>query len=712
MIRWRDVPTAGVETALCGSSARYTKNPSHILCLAMCSIRWITITVAGRLAKCLSGCLLAIFSFSLQAQTPFTLQFKWSHGFQFAGYYAAVEKGFYRDVGLDVRLKEASPGLDVVEQVLSGKADFGVGTSGLLMAGKAGQPVVVLAAVFQHSPLVLIARRDSATQSIHDLVGKRVMIEAGGEELLAYLRRVQISSGQFTRLEHSFNPQDLIEGRVDAISAYSSNEPFYLDRAGQDYLVFTPRSAGIDFYGDNLFTSQSLLKARPEQVRAFREASLRGWQYAMDHPEEIAGIIHERYSAAHPLDFYLFEAREMRPLIRPDLVEIGYMSPGRWQHIADTYADLGMLPRDFDFKSFLYVSDTTRDIDGLRIYLGWALAVIGIVVAVAAYIHRINRRLHRSAAETRRATEELKASEEKYRVLTETMKDVVWTLDTETLRYLYVSPSIARLRGYTPEEVIAAPLDAAIKPQDVESFRNMIRQRAMACLADPEAAPHFYTEVFEQPCKDGGSVWTEVVTTYSRNPRSGRVELHGVTRDISERRASQERIAYMAEHDILTDLPNRALVSDRLRQALMASRRNQNRVALLYIDLDRFKPVNDTHGHAVGDLLLKEAAQRMRACVRESDTVGRFGGDEFVVLLPAIDSADDALHVAEKILHALRQPFEIGSLHLELSSSIGIAIYPDHGTDDASLLVSADRAMYEAKRSGCDRVVLFEARQG
>ena len=266
----------------------------------MCLIRWITILVSGRLAKCLIGASLIFFSASLQAMTPVVLQLKWSHGFQFAGYYAALEKGYYRDAGLDVHIREASPGLDVVEQVLSEKADFGVGTSGLLMARKAGQPVVVLAAIFQHSPLVLIARRDSATQSIHDLVGKRVMIEAGGDELLAYLRRERITPEQFTLLEHSFKPQDLIDGKVDAISAYSSNEPFYLELAGLDYLVFTPRSAGIDFYGDNLFTSEALLKARPEQARAFREASLRGWQYAMDHPEEIATLIHERYSAAHP----------------------------------------------------------------------------------------------------------------------------------------------------------------------------------------------------------------------------------------------------------------------------------------------------------------------------------------------------------------------------------------------------------------------------
>jgi diguanylate cyclase (GGDEF)-like protein len=209
------------------------------------------------------------------------------------------------------------------------------------------------------------------------------------------------------------------------------------------------------------------------------------------------------------------------------------------------------------------------------------------------------------------------------------------------------------------------------------------------------------------PRKDGSTVWIEVVTTYCRNPRTGKVELHGVSRDISERRASQARIAYMAEHDMLTDLPNRTLVTDRLRQALAAARRNRHRVALLYIDLDRFKPVNDAYGHAVGDQLLREAAVRMRLCVRESDTVGRFGGDEFVVLLPHIDSGHDAELVAEKIRLALAESFQIDGLRLDVSSSIGIAVYPEHGADDVSLLLHADGAMYAAKHGGRNRVTVF-----
>lgn len=221
----------------------------------------------------------------------------------------------------------------------------------------------------------------------------------------------------------------------------------------------------------------------------------------------------------------------------------------------------------------------------------------------------------------------------------------------------------------------------------------------------------FYTDEAELPCKDGSSVWVEMVTTYCRNLRTGRIELHGVSRDISERRASQARIAYMAEHDMLTDLPNRALVTDRLRQALTAARRNLHRVALLYIDLDRFKPVNDIHGHAAGDQLLRQAAARMRQCVRESDTVGRFGGDEFVALLPDIESVADAARVAEKIRVALGEPFQIAGLTLEVSSSIGIAVFPEHGTDDVGLLLHADSAMYDAKHGGRNRVAVFRHRR-
>lgn len=173
-----------------------------------------------------------------------------------------------------------------------------------------------------------------------------------------------------------------------------------------------------------------------------------------------------------------------------------------------------------------------------------------------------------------------------------------------------------------------------------------------------------------------------------------------------ERKKSATRLQYLAQHDQLTSLPNRGLFHDRLRTALAAARRGQRQLAVLYLDLDRFKQVNDHHGHDVGDLLLREVAERIRQCVRESDTVGRIGGDEFVVLLDDTSQADHAAVVAAKIGAALRQPFELAGTRLQVSASIGIAHYPTHGEDARQLLRRADDAMYDAKRQGGDQARL------
>ncbi len=313
-------------------------------------------------AVCLLALGIATVAAPARALDAVTLQLKWTHAFQFAGYYAAQALGYYRDAGLDVRIEEAHPGIDPVKAVLDGRAQFGVGTSNLLLARKAGQPVVALAVIFQHSPLVLIARQSSALQGIHDLAGKRLMIEPQSDELLAYLKQEGIPLDHTIQVEHSFNPDDLIQGKVDGISAYATNEPYFLDRAHLAYQTYTPRSAGIDFYGDNLFTTERELKQNPQRVEAFRAASLRGWQYAMAHPEEIADLIVAKYSTQHPRDFYLFEAKRMVPLMQTELIEVGYMNPGRWRHIAETYADLGLLPRDFAFDGFLYQPNPQRDL--------------------------------------------------------------------------------------------------------------------------------------------------------------------------------------------------------------------------------------------------------------------------------------------------------------------------------------------------------------
>jgi len=182
---------------------------------------------------------------------------------------------------------------------------------------------------------------------------------------------------------------------------------------------------------------------------------------------------------------------------------------------------------------------------------------------------------------------------------------------------------------------------------------------------------------------------------------------YAVAQRTIELRIANAELTKLVTHDALTGLPNRKLLADHLQLALAGTKRNGTHLALMFIDLDEFKPVNDTLGHDVGDVLLKEAASRILACLRESDTVARIGGDEFIVLLPIIESAHDAVVVAEKIRHALAQPFALRGASRTISSSIGIAIYPEHGSTESTLITSADSAMYAAKNAGRNTVRVF-----
>lgn len=177
--------------------------------------------------------------------------------------------------------------------------------------------------------------------------------------------------------------------------------------------------------------------------------------------------------------------------------------------------------------------------------------------------------------------------------------------------------------------------------------------------------------------------------------------------DITELKAAQEELRRLAHYDALTNLPNRSLFFDLVDQGLALARREKSQTAILFLDLDKFKPINDTWGHAVGDLVLKEAAQRIAACLRESDAVGRVGGDEFLVMLRNLQSVEDAVRIGDKIRNSLNQPILVDDKTVSISSCIGVALYPDHGLTAEALTEHADTAMYHAKENGRDRVVVY-----
>src|SRR5882724_5770709 len=314
-------------------------------------------TAAWLLTKCtqqqdrlkqlvVAACLVLLASHPAAALESVSLQLKWKHQFQFAGYYAALEQGFYRDAGLDVTIREGGPDIDVAEAVASGKADFGVCSANVLREWTMGRRLVVLAVIFQRSPAVILVPRRADIGSVSDLRGRTLMDTPASDEIAAMLKHEGVDYDALPRVAHEGNPRDLLAGRADAMVAYSTSEPFVLEQLGAAFRTFSPDAYGIDFYGDNLCTSELEVKANRDRVAAFRAASVKGWAYALANKEATVDLIIRSYSNKKSRDALLFEAEHTEALVGRDPARIGEQDPARWRSIAATYRQLGLLADD------------------------------------------------------------------------------------------------------------------------------------------------------------------------------------------------------------------------------------------------------------------------------------------------------------------------------------------------------------------------------
>ncbi len=271
-------------------------------------------------------------------------------------------------------------------------------------------------------------------------------------------------------------------------------------------------------------------------------------------------------------------------------------------------------------------------------------------------------------------------------------------------RVTYLNAVAESITGWSQAEAAGHPLEEVFRVIDASTRAAVPNPLAIAILQNKvvHLAPNCVLIR-----RDGGEVAIDDCASpiYSHRGRvSGAVV---VFRDVTTARAQSLKTSYLAQHDGLTALPNRALLNDRLNQAMALAQRHGKELALLFLDLDDFKRINDSLGHAVGDRLLQSVAQRLLACVRSSDTVSRQGGDEFVVLLSELERAKDAAVLAAKMLVMLERPHRIQQLDLRLTASIGIATYPDDGTETETLLKNADVAMYRAKHRGPNNYQFF-----
>ncbi|MDC8773498.1 diguanylate cyclase domain-containing protein [Roseateles albus] len=271
----------------------------------------------------------------------------------------------------------------------------------------------------------------------------------------------------------------------------------------------------------------------------------------------------------------------------------------------------------------------------------------------------------------------------------------------DTKRWLMVNDRLCEILGYSREELVEKSW-AELTHQDYLAADIAEFNRVVAGLSEGYAMDKKFIR------KDGEIVDATIDVRCVRNPQRTVDFFVATVQDISLRKSHEKRILHLANHDPLTSLPNRNLMSSQMAHDLQLARRNNTLAAILFIDLDQFKPVNDRWGHDAGDILLQVVAKRLQNCLRASDMVARMGGDEFVVFLSPLEHAANAVQVAEKIRVSITQPFDLGSQRIaHLSSSIGIAMYPVHGEDQETLLSHADNAMYLAKVNGRDRVQMF-----
>ncbi len=504
-----------------------------------------------------------------------TLQLKWLHQFQFSGYYMAIEKGYYKDAGLNVKVVERTPNSVPVEQLLSGQVEFAVADAGTLLYRATGMPIVALAAIFQHSPSILLANANTGIQSLSDLRGQAVRLSSSfnNVELETMFNNAGIAIDELIPVAIDDPVENFISGKTKGLNAYTTNEPFFFQQLGVPLTAFRPRDYGVDFYGDILTTTENLIRLEPELVQNFLQASLKGWEYAIVHPEETVNIILEKYNSQNKTREHLdFEAQESIKLIMPDIVPVGYMNEERWQHIAEILTEQGYIKNSIDLSKFIYEPENTISI---------------------------------------------------------------WTL----------------LQSFTREiTLIFTALIAIFLVVHIFGLRTQVKLRTKALM--------------------------ETNIKYQNEART----------------------------DALTGLPNRRHFMEVFARDVEQARRNEGILSVIMADIDHFKEVNDTYGHAAGDEALKRVAQVLRSNTRKGDFFARFGGEEFVISCPNTEESE-VKQLAERLRLDLENTQVIfNGYTFSITISLGLTSLQS-SDDEKQLLHRADLALYEAKLGGRNRSV-------
>ena len=441
---------------------------------------------------------------------------------------------------------------------------------------------------------------------------------------------------------------------------------------------------------------------QPHGTDAQRRQQLRGWVYAPFRVNDFMhGLLGEQ---AQDLQIDIYDGELLNPQAQMYGIDLESGSPDTAAY--ESIRRLDMMGATWTVRIRANESLLTRIESGLPAAMGLGSAVLTLILGALVWVLVTGR--DRALRLARHMNEELLHERTRLNAILEGTRVGTWEWNVQTGATTF-NEEWGHMVGYSLQELAPINIDTWMKlahPEDLQRSAEQLQ-------AHFQGRTSYYEVEARMRHKLGHWIWVLDRGKVTRWTEDGKpLMMYGTHQDITSRKQQEELFRHGAQHDALTGLPNRVLLADRLERALLAARRDNGQLALLYLDLDGFKDVNDTHGHEAGDVVLRTMARRIHACIRASDTLARLGGDEFVVLLPDMKDRRHALPLADKIIAEIRRPVTLSQdVSVSVSACIGIAFSPEHGTDAQTLMTHADQAMYAAKKGGKNAARIYDARQ-
>ncbi|MDF1875909.1 ABC transporter substrate-binding protein [Sulfurimonas sp. SAG-AH-194-I05] len=520
-----------------------------------------------------------------QAKDALSVQLLWKHQFEFAGFYIAKEKGFYQEEGLEVSLKEFDFSVNIVDDVLQGKSDIGIGRSSLILDILNGKEIILLNALYQSSPYVLISKQRKDLKNLQDFKNKKIMLSDDLESLAAISAMMKVNDikrEHYKEIQHSFNIESIIDDSTDLMTGYLSNEPFYLKEKNIEFTVFDPADYGFDFYADIIFTSKMYKENNKEKIEKFQRATLKGWDYAFSHIEETIQLILEKYNTQNKSsDAFIYEAKILKELAYANNNKLGSIDQLKIHEIANIYRLLGMTTQknifleNIIYKKYNYFEFLNNPL--LQKVLLSVLAFILFISLLSLYKQYILRKenlnlekiVYEKTKELQAANEdleekiklrveELEKQKETFQIIYNNSKDSIALLDMQS-NFIEVNPAYSEMTGFTKEELLQKSCLELTPEYDIASSKNAM-QKVMETG---------YIQNFEKHCKIKADklIFVNMSMSYLQNPQRILISVRDVSQQqeitqmhkraqIKAEEANREKSTFLANmsHEIRTPM--------------------------------------------------------------------------------------------------------------------------------------------------------------